>query len=72
MTTSILLPNFDSRYDQKIIDKRFIPKIKYDNQEYYTFGKENYEINNNFEKIDENNDVNKISYLFPSIPIKVS
>lgn len=72
MTTSILLPNFDSRYECETMNSRFFPKMKCDSNDYYSFDKENYEINSIYEKKEEINKVNTMSFLFPSIPIKVS
>jgi hypothetical protein len=72
MATSIILPNFDTRYHCEIINNRFAPKLKYDNSQYFSSEKENYELNSDFEQNDENNKVSKMSYLFPSVPIEVS
>ena len=71
MTTSIILPNFDSGYNNEIINNKFIPRMKYDNSQYYSYEKENYEINNDFGQKDEKDKVNKMSFLFPSVPIEV-
>ena len=72
MATSILLPNFDSRFNNEIVNSKFMPKMKYDNSQYYTFEKENFEINSDFVKNDEKSKISRMSLLFPSVPIKVS
>lgn len=72
MTTSIILHNFDSKYENETCKKKLFPKMKYNNSDYYSYDKENCIINNDFGQEDAKNKVNKMNYLFPSIPIKVS
>lgn len=72
MSTSIILPNFDSRFNNEIVNSKFLPKMKYDNSQYDSFEKENFEINSDIAKNVEKSKINHISYLFPSVPIKVS
>lgn len=72
MATSIILPNFDSRFNNEIVNSKFLPKMKYDNSQYDSFEKENFEINSDIAKNVEKSKINHISYLFPSVPIKVS
>ena len=45
--------------------------MKYDNNQYFSYEKENYEINSEFGQNIEINKVNKINFLFPSVPIEV-
>ena len=71
MATSIILPNFDSRFNNEMVNSKFLPKMKYDNSQYYTLKKENFEINTDFTKNDEKTKINRMSLLFPSVPIKV-
>ena len=72
MTTKILSHNIDSRFNNEIMNSKFTPKMKYDNSQYYSYDKENYEINSHYRKNDEENKVNKMNFLFPSVPIEVS
>ena len=72
MTTKILSHNIDSRFNNEIMNSKFTPKMKYDNSQYYSYDKENYEINSHYMKNDEENKVNKMNFLFPSVPIEVS
>ena len=72
MATSIILPNFDSRFNNEIVNSKFLPKMKYDNSQYDSFEKENFEINSDIAKNVEKSKINHMSYLFPSVPIKVS
>ena len=72
MTTKILSHNIDSRFNNEIMNNKFTPKMKYDNSQYYSYDKENYEINSHYMKNDEENKVNKMNFLFPSVPIEVS
>ena len=75
MTTSLLITSFDSEYNKDIIKTKFAPTRKYDNSSYYVYEKENFEINSDIsdrEQILEKNKINQISFLFPSMPIKVS
>ena len=72
MATSIILPNFDSRFNKEIVNSKFLPKMKYDNSQYDSFEKENFEINSDIAKNVEKSKINHMSYLFPSVPIKVS
>ena len=72
MTTKMLSLNFDSKLNNEIINNKFIPRMKYDNSQIYTYDKENYEINSYYRQNEEDNKVNKMSFLFPSIPIGVS
>jgi hypothetical protein len=46
--------------------------MKYDNSQYDSFEKENFEINSDIAKNVEKSKINHMSYLFPSVPIKVS
>ena len=72
MATSIILPNFDSRFNNEIVNSKFLPKMKYDNSQYDSFEKENFEINSDIAKNVEKSKINHMSYLFPSVPFKVS
>ena len=71
MATSIILPNIDSNCNNEIIHNKFMPIMKYDNNQYFSYEKENYEINSEFVQNIEINKVNKINFLFPSVPIEV-
>ena len=72
MATSIILPNFDSRFNNELVKSKFLPKMKYDNSQYDSFEKENFEINSDLAKNVEKSKINHMSYLFPSVPIKVN
>jgi hypothetical protein len=72
MATSIILPSFDSGFNNEIVNSKFLPKMKYDNSQYDSFEKENFEINSDIAKNVEKSKINHMSYLFPSVPIKVS
>ena len=71
MATSIILPNLDTKYNDEIIHSKFIPKMKYDSNQYFSFEKENYEINSEIAQNIEKNKINKINFLFPSVPTEV-
>ena len=75
MTTSILISSFEPEYNKDIINSKFIPTRKCDNTSYFPYEKENYEINSdisNRDQISGKNKIEQISFLFPSMPIKVS
>ena len=72
MNTSLLLPEYDTIYYSKFKNEIFLPKLKYDNNQYYNNEKENYEINKEIGQNEEIDKSKKLSFLFPSVPIKVS
>ena len=45
--------------------------MKYDSNQYFSYEKENYEINSEYGQNFEINKANKINFLFPSVPIEV-
>jgi hypothetical protein len=45
--------------------------MKYDSNQYFSFEKENYEINSENAQNIEKNKINKINFLFPSVPTEV-
>lgn len=71
MATSIILPSIESNYNNEIIYNKFIPKMKYDSNQYFSYEKENYEINSEPGQNIDKNKINKINFLFPSVPIEV-
>jgi len=70
MATSIILPKIESNYNNEIKHNIFIPKMKYDSNQYFSYEKENYEINSEYGQNFEINKANKINFLFPSVPIE--
>ena len=71
MATSIILPRIESNYNNEIIHNKYIPEMKYDSNQYFSYAKENYEINSEYGQNFEKKKVNKINFLFPSVPIEV-
>ena len=71
MATSIILPKIESNYNNEIKHNKFIQKMKYDSNQYFSYEKENYEINSEYGQNFEINKANKINFLFPSVPIEV-
>ena len=73
MSTRVLNPHNNEEIIA-LMNKKFMPKLKTDNDSIY-FSLSNNIINiqnNNNEFDNDNNKLNKMSFLFPSIPIKVS
>ena len=75
MRTSFLPNNAYKEFKNKIISQKFTPKLKLDNDIFYTYNyNENHSIinNTNISENNKNNKINQMSFLFPSIPEKVN
>lgn len=76
MTNLILASNVNEDYNNSFINSKVVPKLKLDNDIYFSFNNnENYPSTNNtniFIKDKEINKLNTMTFLFPSIPIQVS
>ena len=75
MRTSFLPNNDYKEFKNKIISQKFTPKLKFDNDIFYTYNyNENHSIinNTNISENNKNNKINQMSFLFPPIPEKVN